>query len=129
MDTKILEKEKKINSLTSSLEKKYEKEITDYEEDLTNKYQLPQKSKELLNSKANQILTKTQIENNSIKEEILNVLKEYKRPLKISELQEYNNYLANISSQKISALLNELVSLNKIKKVVNMKKSYFTLKD
>ena len=69
--------------------------------------------------------TKTQIENESIKEKIVNVLKELDTPVTITELQKSNDAMALYSNQKISALLTQLVDENKVQRIVDKKKAYF----
>lgn len=71
--------------------------------------------------------TKTQIENENIKEKIVATLKELDRPALITEIQSANAELATYSNQKMSALLTQLVSANIVKREVDKKKAYFTL--
>lgn len=78
------------------------------------------------NSKSTQ--TKTQKENEGIKELILNALTEIGKPVTITELQNANTELADFSNQKISALLKQLVESQAVDKIVDKKKSYFTVK-
>lgn len=73
--------------------------------------------------------TKTQIENEGIKDKIVATLKELDRPVLITELQNANTELATYSNQKISALLTQLVNANIVKREVDKKKAYFTLAD
>ena len=81
---------------------------------------------ELLESKSTQ--TKTQKENEGIKEIILNTLTEIGKPVTITELQNANTELAEFSNQKISALLKQLVDSQVVDKMIDKKKSYFTVK-
>ena len=84
--------------------------------------------RELLEKKSsNSGQTKTQKENETIKEKIVETLKELGRPVMITELQEANAELANFSNQKISALLTQLVNSKVVNRVVDKKKAYFTL--
>jgi len=84
---------------------------------------------------ANKTLTKTQKENEATKGIIVEVLTELARPVTISEIQEANESLQfdkegkPISSQKITALLTQLVNANKIVKVIDKRKSYFSIAD
>ena len=71
--------------------------------------------------------TKTQIENENIKDKIVATLRELDRPVLITELQNANTELATYSNQKISALLTQLVNANIVKREVDKKKAYFTL--
>ena len=82
--------------------------------------------RELLERKSsNSGQTKTQKENEILKEKIVETLKELNKFSTITEIQEKNTELANLSNQKISALLKQLVDTNVIEKVVEKKKAYF----
>lgn len=84
---------------------------------------------ELLERKASKSTqTKTQKENEGIKEIILNALTEIGKPVTITELQNANTELAEFSNQKISALLKQLVDSKVVDKMIDKKKSYFTVK-
>lgn len=60
-------------------------------------------------------LTKTQIENEEIKVQILEVMTS--EPKAIKELQAENENLAEYTNQKLSALLKQLVNENKVERV------------
>lgn len=82
--------------------------------------------RELLERKSsNSGQTKTQKENEILKEKIVETLKELNKFSTITEIQENNIELANLSNQKISALLKQLVDTNVIEKVIEKKKAYF----
>ena len=84
--------------------------------------------RELLEKKSsNSGQTKTQKENETIKEKIVATLRELDKPVIITEIQGANEELANYSNQKISALLTQLVNSGVVKRVVDKKKAYFTL--
>ena len=84
--------------------------------------------RELLEKKSsNSGQTKTQKENEVIKDKIVDTLKGLDRPVMITELQEANAELANFSNQKISALLTQLVNSKVVNRIVDKKKAYFTL--
>lgn len=82
---------------------------------------------ELLDKKASsKATTKTQKENEGIKEIIKNFLNETPNEMfTITQLQEKVEDLKDYSNQKISALVSQLVKANEIDKVVDKKKSYF----
>ena len=84
---------------------------------------------ELLNKKSSKSgQTKTQKENELLKEQLLSAFAEMKEPVTISEFQEKSNEpVAQLSNQKLSALLNQLVKAEKMVKTVEKKKSYFAL--
>ena len=79
--------------------------------------------------------TKTQIENESVCEMLVNELAKIASPITITDLmttsEVVKNYvLANgnhLTNQKISALLKQLVDTNKVVKVTDKKKSYFSV--
>lgn len=84
--------------------------------------------RELLEKKSsNSGQTKTQKENEVIKEKIVETLRGLDRPVLITEIQGANAELANYSNQKISALLTQLVNAEIVKREVDKKKAYFTL--
>ena len=82
---------------------------------------------DLLDKKASsKVTTKTQKENEGIKEIIKNFLNETPNEMfTITQLQEKVEDLKDYSNQKISALVSQLVKANEIDKVVDKKKSYF----
>lgn len=81
---------------------------------------------ELLNKKSSKNTpTKTQVENEFIKEKVVATLVELNKFVTISELQGANPELADYSNQKISALLKQLVEDNKVLRQVDKKKAYF----
>ena len=77
------------------------------------------------NKKSSNTKSKTQIENESIKNVIVETLKGLAKFVTISELQNANSELAELSNQKISALLKQLVDNEIVKKQVDKKKAYF----
>ena len=84
---------------------------------------------ELISKKnSNSKPTKTQQENEQLMNEIFEVLLTINKPVTISELQALNTEMAKYSNQKLSAMLKKLVDSDKIVKIVDKKKSYFTIK-
>ena len=71
--------------------------------------------------------TKTQIANEGIKAEILETLEGCSRNITCSELLKLNSSFAEYSSQKIVALLRQLVNEGKVTREVVKGKAYFTL--
>ena len=69
--------------------------------------------------------TKVQVENESIKNVIVNTLTELAKFATIADIQNANEELANLSNQKISALLKQLVDAKIVKKQFDKKKAYF----
>lgn len=85
---------------------------------------------ELLNKKASvKTPSKTQIENENIKNVIINVLVNGNKPMTITEIQENDSTLATLSNQKVSALLTQLVKDNKVVRTVDKKRAYFTISE
>ena len=82
--------------------------------------------RELLEKKSsNSGQTKTQKENETIKEKIVETLKELGRYATITDIQNANVELSEYSNQKISALLKQLYDNKTIEKMVDKKKAYF----
>lgn len=80
---------------------------------------------ELLNKKrSNSKPTKTQIENEKIKEKILEVLTDVNEVMTISELMTADG-LENYSNQKLSVLCHQLVNEHKVVNTKVKKVSYF----
>ena len=83
---------------------------------------------ELLNKKASyKGQTKVQEANEQIKNVILDTLTKLGKFVTITELQNANEELAQLSNQKISALLKQLVDTKVINKQVDKKKAYFSM--
>ena len=81
---------------------------------------------ELLSKKSSRTApTKTQLENEKIKEKIVATLVELDKYATITDIQNANTELANLSNQKISALLKQLYDNKIIEKVIDKKKAYF----
>ena len=71
--------------------------------------------------------TKTQTENIALKETIVSVLKDIGKPVTITEMQKFSADLSEYSCQKLSALLKQLVEIDKtVTKVTEKKKTYFS---
>lgn len=81
---------------------------------------------ELLSKKSSRTApTKTQVENEKIKEKIVATLVELGKYATITDIQNANTELADLSNQKISALLKQLYDSKVIEKVIDKKKAYF----
>lgn len=84
--------------------------------------------RELLERKSsNSGQTKTQKENEILKEKILNTLEILGRYATIDEIQSANVELAIYKNQKMSALLTQLVNAKKVDRQVDKKRAYFKL--
>lgn len=86
---------------------------------------------ELLNKKSSsKTPSKNQIANENLKTIILNVLSENAKPMTISEIQASNEELSTdngISNQKVSALLTQLINVDKVVRTIDKKKAYFSI--
>ena len=71
--------------------------------------------------------TKTQLENEGVKNDILNALATIGKPATILDMQKSCNELANFSNQKISALLTQLVKANAVVRTEVKGKAHFAL--
>lgn len=81
---------------------------------------------ELLNKKStNKKPSKTQVENEEYKAEILATLTS--DGVTVTELQSKSEILGSLSNQRVSALLRQMIEANLVVKVVDKKKSYFSL--
>ncbi len=81
---------------------------------------------ELLSKKSSKTApTKTQVENEKLKEKIVATLVELNKYATITEIQEANVELAELSNQKVSALLKQLVDTKIVEKMIDKKKAYF----
>ena len=84
---------------------------------------------ELLDKKAsNKKATKTQEANIGIKSTILAVL-EGAKPMTVTEMQGASAELGELSNQKVSALVRQLVEAGKVVKTIDKKVSRFSLAD
>ena len=76
------------------------------------------------NKKVSATKTKTQVENDNIKNVIVETLTELAKPSTITEIQSANENLAELSNQKMSSLLKQLVDTQVITKTLDKKKAY-----
>lgn len=88
-------------------------EFIDHEVELLNKKNSYKSSKP----------TKNQVANEGIKEVIMATLGD--EPMTISDIQDANEELAELSNQKVSALLTDLVNAGKAVRTVVKRKAYF----
>lgn len=74
---------------------------------------------------ANKKATKTQVENEDIKAEILSVLTN--EGATVTDIQNKSEVLSGLSNQRVSALLRQLVESGAVVKTVDKKKSFFSV--
>jgi hypothetical protein len=85
---------------------------------------------DLLNNKAGKsTLTATQKENENIKEVILAELEKIGKPVTITELLINSEALNKYTNPKITALCTQLLKVNKIVRVQDKKKAYYSIAD
>lgn len=85
---------------------------------------------ELLDKKANaKSSSKNTKEQEELMAQIVDTLREIGRGVTISELQKESEKMAEYSNQKLSAMLKKLVDNDQVKKIVDKKKSYFSIVD
>ena len=122
MTNKKMTKRDYFNGLLGVLEN-HKDSIENYEEFKA----FIERENELLNKKrSNSKPTKTQIENEKIKEKILEVLTDVNEVMTISELMTANG-LENYSNQKLSVLCHQLVNEHKVVNTKVKKVSYFKI--
>ena len=71
--------------------------------------------------------TKTQIENDGIKDDILTALRKLGRKASIAEIKEQMDSLKELTPQKMSSMLGQLKTAGFVDKVVEKSKTYFFL--
>lgn len=81
---------------------------------------------ELLKKKSN-VKTKTQKENEVLMEVVFNALAEVGKPVTVSELMEANEEVGAMNNQKVTALLKKLKENERVVRVEDKKKAYFSI--
>lgn len=79
------------------------------------------------NKKSTKSETKTQKENVAIMEIIIDTLTSLAKPVRITDIQNANEKLTDLSNQKMSALLKKLVDTDKVVKTIDKKVAYFSI--
>ena len=83
---------------------------------------------DLLDSrKGSKTPTKTQKENEVIKEQILKTLEAIREPATVTDILTFGVEGYELSNQKTSALLRQLIEAQKVVKTIESKKAYFAL--
>ena len=72
--------------------------------------------------------TKTQVENETIKTQIVSILERVGKPMTVTQLLAENE-LANLSNQKISALLTQLRKSGEVVRTIEKKVAFYSLAD
>ena len=85
---------------------------------------------ELLNKKNSRSgkPTKTQLENEKIKNTILDILKTVGKPVTVTQLLA-NDELDGLSNQRVSALLTQLRKADKVERIVEKKVAFYSIKE
>lgn len=71
--------------------------------------------------------TATQIANEGLKDVILEVLESAENPMTISEIIKAHSALHKLSRQKVSPLISSLVKAEKVVRIEEKRKAYFTI--
>ena len=80
-----------------------------------------------LSKKKSSVKTKTQKENEVLMEVVFNALAEVGKPMTVSELMSANEEIGAMSNQKVSALLKKLKEDERVVRVEDKKKAYFSI--
>ena len=72
--------------------------------------------------------TKTQVENETIKAQIISVLERVGKPMTVTQLLAENEF-AGLSNQKISALLTQLRKTGEVVRTIEKKVAFYSLAD
>ena len=80
-----------------------------------------------LSKKKSNVKTKTQKENEVLMEVVFNTLVEVGKPMTVSELMSANEEVGAMSNQKVSALLKKLKEDERVVRVEDKKKAYFSI--
>jgi predicted transcriptional regulator len=119
MAEKKLTKKAKIRMLLDIKEVQENPTLVEY---LENEYDL------LERKSSNKAPSKNQVANESLKEVIVDILTTNATEMSIREIQADNEVLAELSNQKMSALLTQLVDTGIVERIVDKKKTYFKVK-
>ena len=71
--------------------------------------------------------TKTQLENETIKEQILSVLEMANKPISITDISKSDGELGKYSNQKLTTLVTQLTKANLVSRTEVKGKAYFAL--
>ena len=80
-----------------------------------------------LAKKKSSIKTKTQKENEVLMEVVFNALAEVGKPVTVSELMEANEEVGAMKNQKVTALLKKLKENERVVRVEDKRKAYFSI--
>ncbi len=80
-----------------------------------------------LSKKKSSVKTKTQKENEVLMEVVFNALVEVGKPMTVSELMSANEEVGAMSNQKVAALLKKLKEDERVVRVEDKKKAYFSI--
>ena len=124
--------EKKASEEISTAEKNYKQKKDNLEIELDKEFVIPDSPEEIERKRQEEEyrkahMTKTEKENERIKEVILEALACSFGPMSIVDLQKNDYELGSLSNQKVSALVRRLVDEGKVKKVIEDRVSKFEL--
>ena len=132
IESTILSIEKKASEEISTAEKNYKQKKDNLEIELDKEFVIPDSPEEIERKRQEEEyrkahMTKTEKENERIKEVILEALACSFGPMSIVDLQKNDYELGSLSNQKVSALVRRLVDEGKVKKVIEGRVSKFEL--
>lgn len=124
--------EKKASEEIATAEKNYKQKKDNLDSELDKEFVIPDSPEEIERKRQEEEyrkahMTKTEKENERIKEVILEALACSFEPMSIVDLQKNDYELGSLSNQKVSALVRRLVDEGKVKKVIEGKVSKFEL--
>ena len=115
-----MEKMTYVKALEVAIEKVEEGEVRDKLVALKKVYE---------DRKTNKKPTKTQKENEGLKDEILEILVTADKAMTVTEILATKVLPEEVVNQKVTALLRQLIAEGRVEKVVDKKKSYFRAVD
>lgn len=110
-------------TIASTVENVGGMKVDDFKKFLTHEIELLDKKSTAKSTKP----TKTQLENEKLKELILTVLKDKGTPQTISQIMAESEELSTLTNQRISALLTQLKNAGKVVRTEEKKKAYFAI--
>lgn len=124
--------EKKATEESATVEKTYKQKKDNLDSELDKEFVIPDSPEEIERKRQEEEyrkahMTKTEKENERIKEVILEALACSFGPMSIVDLQKNDYELGSLSNQRVSALVRRLVDEGKVKKVIEGRVSKFEL--
>lgn len=135
-ENEIIEADRNYEKDIQKLKEREEEDLEDGQKLINKNYAYPanpnkliEEVREILNESSNKVITKDEIENNKIMDDIVQELTYLAKPLTISEIMSLSDSLSIYSNQKLSSLLSLLVKEGRVVKKVVGKLAYFSVND